>query len=150
MQIRVSAIILKEGALLLLPHLYEKGILWHLPGGKIEDRETLEEALVRELFEELKIHVQVKSLSFVCMECQENQLDYTLHMTFLATQILEDQFPLELKDTSASAIQFTSINQLSGKILYPNIGDEIFRYFQSDPEYQICHYLGLRSRRSWL
>lgn len=150
MHIRVSAIIVNDGRLLLLPHRYRKGILWHLPGGKINVDETLEDALIRELYEELKIRIQVKQLSFICMEYQEKQADYILHLTFRSNQILSDKFPIQLDDSNASEIQFVPLDKLQDKILYPNIGDELIKYLQPDADAQICHYLGIRKPRSWL
>ncbi len=56
----VGAVILHEGRLLLIQRGQEplKGE-WSLPGGAVETGETLEEALVREVFEETGLNVQV-------------------------------------------------------------------------------------------
>jgi mutator protein MutT len=39
------------------------GYSWEFPGGKLEDNETLEECLKREIREELSIEIEVGSLS---------------------------------------------------------------------------------------
>jgi mutator protein MutT len=54
------AIIHKEGMLLIAQrHLQDSfGGFWEFPGGKREEHETLEQCLVREVYEELGIHIR--------------------------------------------------------------------------------------------
>ena len=61
------------------------GGLWEFPGGKIEEGETLEECLVRELQEELAIEVQVNAL-FVVVKHAFTHFKITLH-TFECTYL---------------------------------------------------------------
>jgi len=61
------------------------GGLWEFPGGKLEDGETLEECLARELQEELAIHVQVNDL-FVSVKHAFTHFKITLH-TFECTYL---------------------------------------------------------------
>ena len=57
----VAAIIQKDGRILATQRGYgEQKDSWEFPGGKIEFGETLEEALVREIREELAMEVQVE------------------------------------------------------------------------------------------
>lgn len=58
----VAAVILRDGTALAcrrLPTLEENG-KWEFPGGKIEDGESPEDALVREIKEELSVDVVVE------------------------------------------------------------------------------------------
>lgn len=58
----VGALIEEDGKFLLAQRLADDryGLLWEFPGGKIEEDETQEEALKREMEEELGIAVEVK------------------------------------------------------------------------------------------
>ena len=64
--IRVTAAIIESGNKILIAQRKAKdslfGGLWEFPGGKIEDGETPEECMARELKEELEIEVEVGTL----------------------------------------------------------------------------------------
>jgi len=54
---RVGAIVIREDRILLI-HRFKNGQeYWVLPGGGVEDDETLEEALVREVMEETSLNL---------------------------------------------------------------------------------------------
>lgn len=63
-RINVTAGILYRSARVLIAQRSEPRYngLWEFPGGKIEENEDAEECLIRELHEELGIHVKVKKL----------------------------------------------------------------------------------------
>ena len=65
MSVRVAAVLVREGRVLLARH--EKGgeSYWVLPGGAVEPGETLAGALVRELREEAGLEVEPGELLFV-------------------------------------------------------------------------------------
>ena len=64
--IRVTAAIIESGDKILIAQRKSEddlfGELWEFPGGKIEDGETPEECMARELKEELEIEVEVGML----------------------------------------------------------------------------------------
>lgn len=62
----VGAIIIKEGKVFCCQRGLEKSLpgKWEFPGGKIESGETKEQALVREIKEELLISVQLEEKEF--------------------------------------------------------------------------------------
>lgn len=62
----VAALIRDQGRVLITerwPHKH-MGLTWEFPGGKVEDGESDQEALQREMMEELGIEVRVGSLCF--------------------------------------------------------------------------------------
>ena len=63
-----AAIIRRNGSVLLARRSFGERLagFWEFPGGKVEDRETPEECLARELEEELGIEATYRSLR-VCM-----------------------------------------------------------------------------------
>lgn len=83
----VAAIIKNEGGKILIAKRNLKksqGGLWEFPGGKIEKDETREEAIIREIKEELTIDIKVdkylaekvfnypdKDINLIAMECTQ-------------------------------------------------------------------------------
>jgi ADP-ribose pyrophosphatase YjhB (NUDIX family) len=83
MRVRVTGIVIEDGRLLLLNQDTDTGRSWSLPGGKLEDSETLAEALVREMKEETGLDVEPGRLLYVCDHLPGNGT-HVVHMTFKA------------------------------------------------------------------
>jgi len=87
--IRVVAGVAKmDNKFLVAKRSYQKSLggKWEFPGGKIEEGETYENALIREFNEELsvqiKVHDLIKEISFI----KDN---YRIEITFFQVQIIE-------------------------------------------------------------
>lgn len=80
MRVRVTGIVIEDGRLLLLNQDTDSGRSWSLPGGKLEDGETLAGALVREMKEETGLDVEPGRLLYVC----DHLPAQVVHMTFEA------------------------------------------------------------------
>lgn len=79
---------------------------FEFPGGKIESNETPEEALHREILEELDTAIEIISI----LEKVEHQYpDFSVHITFYECRILENQF---LKKIDHHCISWLLKNQL--------------------------------------
>ena len=62
MEKRVRAIIIKDNKVLTIKRTKPEGIFWVFPGGGVEERETNEDALIRECKEELGVDVKIDDL----------------------------------------------------------------------------------------
>jgi ADP-ribose pyrophosphatase YjhB (NUDIX family) len=76
----VTGVVIEDGRILLLNQDADAGRPWSLPGGKLEDGETLAGALVREMKEETGLDVEVGRLLYVCDHLPAG----VVHMTFEA------------------------------------------------------------------
>lgn len=83
MKIRVTGIVIQKDTILLLEQNVDNKRNWSLPGGGLEEGETLEEGLKRELQEETGIGVEVKHLLYLCDYIRGGS--HVVHITFLCS-----------------------------------------------------------------
>jgi ADP-ribose pyrophosphatase YjhB (NUDIX family) len=79
----VTGVVIEDGRILLLNQDADAGRSWSLPGGKLEDGETLAGALVREMKEETGLDVEPGRLLYVC----DHLPAQVVHMTFEARRV---------------------------------------------------------------
>lgn len=80
MRVRVTGFLVEDDRILLLNQDTDSGRSFSLPGGKVEEGETLAEALVREMKEETGLEVEPGRLLYVC----DHQPARVVHVTFEA------------------------------------------------------------------
>lgn len=103
----VQGIILSQGRVLLVRHEYGDRQIWHLPGGGVKRKETLADALRRELKEELNAEIQVERLHGVYYNFRHGASDHIV--VFVAS--LKD--PVALKPSwEISAFAFFDLDAL--------------------------------------
>ena len=124
MKVRPSAIIIKDDCILTLRYNYQSKDVFALPGGNPDRGENLIEALSRELHEELGVTVKVGDL-IVCGDVIWIEIQKETHHTIFLTEIINGFPELNAKETTALAIHWLPINELSNYLLYPNFGKEI-------------------------
>ncbi|HEY1405774.1 MAG TPA: NUDIX domain-containing protein, partial [Spirochaetota bacterium] len=63
-RVRVAGIVIRDQKILLIAHRKKNDEYWLVPGGGIDYGESADEALAREMCEELSVDVRVNDLSF--------------------------------------------------------------------------------------
>jgi ADP-ribose pyrophosphatase YjhB (NUDIX family) len=84
--VRVTGVVIEDDRILVLDQDTGSGRAWSLPGGKVEDGETLTEALVREMREETGLQVEPGRLLYVC-DYLPGDGTHVLHLTFEARRV---------------------------------------------------------------
>ena len=92
----VAAVVEREGAFLICQRPAHKrhGGMWEFPGGKVDPAETTEEALARELIEELA--VEVIRAGEILLRVADPGSEFVIE--FVEAQILGEPVPLEHAD----------------------------------------------------
>lgn len=130
--IHVTCAIIQQNSQILCAQRSEEmkhSLKWEFPGGKVENGETLETCLVREIQEELNIKVQVtRALTGICHSYGEGK-DITLH-PFLCTIISGNIFPKEHKKLRWLPIE--SLKELDWVAADLPIVEEVIKYFIKD------------------
>ncbi|HFJ9272668.1 MULTISPECIES: NUDIX domain-containing protein [Bacillus cereus group] len=112
MQVRVTGILIEDEKVLLVKQKVANRD-WSLPGGRVENGETLEEAMIREMREETGLEVKIKKLLYVCDKPDASPS--LLHITFLLERI-EGEITLssnEFDHNPIHDVQMVPINELS-------------------------------------
>jgi ADP-ribose pyrophosphatase YjhB (NUDIX family) len=85
LQVRVTGVLVEDNRLLLVKQRVSAERAWSLPGGRVEQGETLESAIVRELEEETGLSTEVVKLLYLCEKPDASPS--LLHITFLLRRI---------------------------------------------------------------
>lgn len=126
MRIRPSIVIQKDDAILLMQYHYNGNELLNLPGGNLDDGETMAQALVREMREELGIEVALSELLFVS-EVVSADKKTAIHAVFVGT-IVSGTPQLDPAGTSAEALVWLPTSNLLTVNLYPNIALQLYNH----------------------
>lgn len=111
MRIRVTGICVEDDQILLLHQNSDGPRTWQLPGGKVEDGETLAEALVREMREETGLDIEVGRLLYLC----DHTPAHVAHITFEVSRVGGTLGDIAGTDTQPiRSVQFVKLADLPG------------------------------------
>lgn len=112
-QIRVTGVLVENGTILLVKQRLSKDRGWSLPGGRLEQGETIQEGLQREFFEETGLDVRADELLYLCDVKPSSHK--VVHVTFLVSKIGgEITLPTNEKDENPiSDVKFVPIEKLT-------------------------------------
>jgi ADP-ribose pyrophosphatase YjhB (NUDIX family) len=137
-RVRVGGLVIEDGRLLLIAHRKGKRVYWLLPGGGVDFGESLEEALERELKEELGIAVSVKDIAFVSDSIDPGSKRHIINICFHC-RCKKGGFSLGTEKRLHDFGFFTP-HQLRSLVLYPPVKKELGRLLAGSRRARI--YLG--------
>ncbi len=121
-QIRPSVVLMKDGKILLLKSKYSSGEFYLLPGGSIEDLETIEEAAVRETKEETNYDIKISRLLYLQEWIDKKRKKDILYVIFLGEIIGGEETHLNdpcLEKGTIQGIEWIDIEKLNKIKFYP-------------------------------
>jgi len=123
LRVRVAGIIIEDGKILLIAHKKKKDVYWLLPGGGVDFGESLEEALKRELMEELGVSVEVEDIFCVIDSIAPEDRRHIVNVCFKCCCAKGD---ISLgNDKRLHDFGFFSSGELDSMVLYPSMAEQL-------------------------
>jgi 8-oxo-dGTP diphosphatase len=123
-RLRVAALILLEGRVVLARHRHGDRTYHLLPGGGVEVGEPLGDALVREVLEETGLEVRVVRPLFVNDSIDPRGSRHMVNITFVA-RVVGGAITQRPMDRRVEAVDLVDPAALTGLDLRPPIGPEL-------------------------
>ena len=130
-RVRVAALILIQGRVVLVRHRAGSAVYHLLPGGGVDYRETLEEALVREVGEETGLEVQIERPLFISDTIDPHGRRHVVNITFAAS-VVGGEVTSSPDDPRVEAVDLVTPESLAGLDLRPPMADALVRAVGGD------------------
>jgi 8-oxo-dGTP diphosphatase len=132
---------LLDGKVVLARHRTGTSTYHLLPGGGVGYRETVEEALVREIREETGLHARLSRLLFINDTIDPNGWRHLVNLTFLA-EVTGGEITSDPKDARVEAVDLMEPEALGELDLRPPLAPYIAQAFADGLENAPARYLG--------
>lgn len=139
-RIRVAALIIYQGRVVLVRHLKGSKRYHLLPGGGVDYGETLSSALVREVAEETGFHIVVDRPVLISDTIDPDGSRHVVNIVFLAHQT-GGSLTYHPLDDRVEAVDLVEVGDLGQLDLRPPIADAIVEVLH-DPRSAKAAYLG--------
>jgi 8-oxo-dGTP diphosphatase len=122
-RIRVAAVIVRDGELLLIRHQKDNQTYWLLPGGGVDFGERLDEALVREVNEETGLEIRVGRVLFLSDSIAGDKHRHMVQVAF-AAEVAGGRLALG-SDPRLAECRYVTFDALPEVLLYPNMNQAL-------------------------
>ncbi|AND40866.1 NUDIX domain-containing protein [Cytobacillus oceanisediminis] len=133
-RVRAGAVIIENNSILLIEFQDERGLHYNLPAGGVEPKESVIDAVKREVKEEASVDVTVGPLAFVYEYAPHlNEFRYgQIHSLGLLfeCQLREGSLPKmpSAPDPNQTGVRWVPLSELANIVLYPNMKAHILEY----------------------
>jgi 8-oxo-dGTP diphosphatase len=127
-----QGILIEDGKILLSGNRWYSGkpLVWTLPGGRAEEGEATQEAVVREFREETGLEVETLELAYVAESRSLLNKRLFLVCAFVVRRISGE---LQSRDAAVEALQFVLPAELDTYLPAPSLGGPL-RFFLQNPD----------------
>lgn len=140
LRVRVAAVLMHEGRLVLVRHRAGRATYHLLPGGGVEAGETLAEALGREILEETGLRYRLVRPLFLSDTIDPTGGRHIVNITFLG-EIIGGEITTPTDDARIEAVELVDPEILASLDLRPPIAAPLLEAIRSDFAGD-THYLG--------
>lgn len=124
-RVRVAAIIVQDGALLMVRHVKGEETYWLLPGGGVDYGESLVEALERELREEASVEIRAGDLVLANDSIAPDFSRHTVNLYFDA-KIVSGTIARGI-DERVVEVRFIPLDELTSIRVFPDVREPLLK-----------------------
>ncbi len=128
-RIRAAVILMEGDRILLAKHKKAGKSYWVLPGGGVEEGESLSETAIREIREETNLDIRVRKLIFISEGLPPDKHRHVIDF-FFTGEVMSGEIK-KGADEILEDIRFFPLRALQGIPFYPDIREEIKEAFET-------------------
>lgn len=129
-RIRVAALVVDAGRLLMVEHHKHGQRYWLLPGGGLEYGETIATCAVREIKEETDLDIEPEDLLFVVESIPPDGHRHVINF-YLRARLLGGTLK-QGRDDNLAAVRFVPLEEVAKLTVYPPVTAEMLRAIQGE------------------